>query len=153
MTCEECGVAREALGTKRICPETGKKFYDLGKEPIVSPYTGKSYPLSYFEEKVPEKVTRKEPASEPAAKKEPAKVEEEEIDEDDASGPEFISLEDADEDSDDSDSEDEEIPDIPDVDVDEDENEEEEDDVFLEEEEGDDDLSDVIGGVDGEEET
>jgi uncharacterized protein (TIGR02300 family) len=27
------------LGTKRTCPETGKKFYDLGKDPIVSPYT------------------------------------------------------------------------------------------------------------------
>ena len=36
-------------GTKREDPETGKKFYDLNKDPIVSPYTGKSYPRSYFE--------------------------------------------------------------------------------------------------------
>ena len=28
------------LGTKRICPTTGKRFYDLNKDPIVSPYTG-----------------------------------------------------------------------------------------------------------------
>jgi uncharacterized protein (TIGR02300 family) len=27
-------------GTKRICPATGKRFYDLNKDPIVSPYTG-----------------------------------------------------------------------------------------------------------------
>lgn len=28
-------------GTKRLCPETGKRFYDLGRTPAVSPYTGK----------------------------------------------------------------------------------------------------------------
>lgn len=27
-------------GTKRICPTTGKRFYDLGRSPVVSPYTG-----------------------------------------------------------------------------------------------------------------
>ncbi len=27
-------------GTKRICPTTGKRFYDLNANPIVSPYTG-----------------------------------------------------------------------------------------------------------------
>ena len=27
-------------GTKRICPTTGKRFYDLNRSPIVSPYTG-----------------------------------------------------------------------------------------------------------------
>ena len=37
-------------GTKREDPETGKKFYDLNKDPIVSPYTGKSYPRSFFEQ-------------------------------------------------------------------------------------------------------
>lgn len=42
-------MAKPNLGTKRVDPETGKKFYDLNKDPIVSPYTGKSYPLSYFE--------------------------------------------------------------------------------------------------------
>ena len=28
-------------GVKRVCPETGKRFYDLNKSPIISPYTGK----------------------------------------------------------------------------------------------------------------
>lgn len=27
-------------GAKRICPTTGKRFYDLNRSPIVSPYTG-----------------------------------------------------------------------------------------------------------------
>jgi len=27
-------------GTKRTCPTTGKRFYDLNRTPIVSPYTG-----------------------------------------------------------------------------------------------------------------
>ncbi len=31
---------KEEWGTKRICPTTGKRFYDLRKTPIVSPYTG-----------------------------------------------------------------------------------------------------------------
>lgn len=31
---------KEEWGTKRLCPETGKRFYDLNANPIVSPYTG-----------------------------------------------------------------------------------------------------------------
>lgn len=31
---------KEEWGVKRICPTTGKRFYDLNKSPIVSPYTG-----------------------------------------------------------------------------------------------------------------
>ncbi len=31
---------KEEWGTKRVCPTTGKRFYDLNKSPIVSPYTG-----------------------------------------------------------------------------------------------------------------
>ena len=31
---------KEEWGVKRICPTTGKRFYDLNKDPIVSPYTG-----------------------------------------------------------------------------------------------------------------
>ncbi|MEO0818672.1 MAG: TIGR02300 family protein [Pseudomonadota bacterium] len=42
-------MAKADLGTKRTCPETGKNFYDLNKDPIVSPYTGIEYPLSFFE--------------------------------------------------------------------------------------------------------
>jgi len=33
-------MAKEEWGVKRLCPTTGKRFYDLNKTPIVSPYTG-----------------------------------------------------------------------------------------------------------------
>ncbi len=31
---------KEGWGTKRVCLTSGKRFYDLNKNPIVSPYTG-----------------------------------------------------------------------------------------------------------------
>lgn len=31
---------KEEWGAKRVCPTTGKRFYDLNRDPIVSPYTG-----------------------------------------------------------------------------------------------------------------
>lgn len=75
-------MANPDLGAKRICPETGRKFYDLNKDPIVSPYTGQSYPRSYFEtvSAVPDVEDE---------------VEEKELDAEDA-GAELVSLEDAD---------------------------------------------------------
>ena len=33
---------KEEWGVKRLCPTTGKRFYDLNKDPIVSPYTGET---------------------------------------------------------------------------------------------------------------
>jgi len=30
---------KEEWGVKRLCPTTGKRFYDMNKDPIVSPYT------------------------------------------------------------------------------------------------------------------
>ena len=33
---------KEEWGTKRICPTSGKRFYDLNKKPIISPYTGET---------------------------------------------------------------------------------------------------------------
>ena len=148
---EVTAVAREALGTKRVCPETGKKFYDLNKDPIVSPYTGKTYPISYFEEVVIAKV-KKEPKAAAVAEDE-TESEDEIEDEDDA--PEFVSLEDADDDDTDDtvDDDDEDLPEIPDVDIEVEDDDDAEDDTFLEDEEEDDDLADVIGGgVEGDEE-
>lgn len=37
---------KEEWGTKRLCPTTGKRFYDLNKDPIVSPYTGEQVEVS-----------------------------------------------------------------------------------------------------------
>ncbi len=39
---------KEEWGTKRVCPETKKRFYDLGRDPIISPYTGIEYSLADF---------------------------------------------------------------------------------------------------------
>ncbi|MGR3623800.1 TIGR02300 family protein [Pseudophaeobacter sp.] len=36
----------EEWGVKRVCPTTGKRFYDLNKNPIVSPYTGEVVEMS-----------------------------------------------------------------------------------------------------------
>ncbi len=36
---------KEEWGVKRVCPTTGKRFYDLNKRPVVSPYTGEAVPL------------------------------------------------------------------------------------------------------------
>ena len=36
---------KEEWGVKRVCPTTGKRFYDLNKTPIISPYTGETVEL------------------------------------------------------------------------------------------------------------
>ena len=33
---------KEEWGVKRVCPTTGKRFYDMNRNPIVSPYTGEA---------------------------------------------------------------------------------------------------------------
>jgi len=81
-------VAKTELGTKRVCPETGRKFYDLGKTPVISPYTGKVVPIV-----VPvQSRSRPEPAT-PAPVR-PAPVAEVEI-APETTDAEFVSLEDA----------------------------------------------------------
>jgi uncharacterized protein (TIGR02300 family) len=122
-------VAKPELGTKRIDPETGRKFYDLNKDPIVSPYTGKSYPRSYFDSSAISSLKDEDEDE----------VVEKEIDaEDDA--PELVTLEEAD---DESKGAGDDLPDLDDDDV---ELDDEEDDTFLpDEEEEDDDVADIIG--------
>ena len=143
-------MAKANLGTKRVCPETGRKFYDLDKDPIVSPYTGKEYEISFFEGG--ESITAPKPdeAEEAVETKaaEDATTEEETVELDD-DAPEIISLDDAEDDDDDDDDGDDipDIPDIPDVDIDDDDDVAENDDTFLEDDDDDDNLSDVIVGV------
>lgn len=146
---EEIEVAREELGTKRVCPETGKKFYDLNKDPIVSPYTGKQYERSAFEVG---DSTKSKP-EETVAKPEPQVEEEvEETTGNDEDSPEIVSLEDAEESTEkETESDDEELPDIPDVELEVESEDESDDDAFLDDEDEDDDLSNVIGDVDDEE--
>jgi len=110
------------LGAKRTCPVTGKKFYDLGRDPIVSPYTGQSYPRTYFD---------------PQPKIAKVEAEDDEIEVDAATTPDMVSLEEADT-ADDAKA-------APDDDIDI----EDDDDTFLEQEEDEDD-SDVSDLIDGD---
>lgn len=135
-------MAKPELGTKRVDPETGRKFYDLNKDPIVSPYTGKSYPLSFFEADVK------------AEEEEEPEVEEAEAETED--GAEVVSLEEAEEEDVSAD-----LPADPNVDDDSDDDvielddDSEEDDTFLatDEDDEDDDVSDIIKVGSDDEET
>jgi uncharacterized protein (TIGR02300 family) len=136
-------VAKPELGTKRVCPTTGRKFYDLNKDPIVSPYSGESFPRSLFEPQIRGRV---------AEKVRPGK-EEAELEVETTEDVEIISLEEADEDNDgrkvakpvdtDDDLDDDIVADDDD-----------EDDAFLtDDEDADDDVSDLIeGDLKGDEE-
>ncbi len=122
-------MAKAELGTKRTDPDTGKKFYDLNRDPVVSPYTGKSWPMSFFAE------------NSAAIKMEEAAEDEDDIKEVDSESQEaeVVSLEEAD-----GDNNGDDIPDMgddDDVDIGDDE-----DDTFLEQEdEDDDDMTGIIG--------
>lgn len=129
-------VAKPELGTKRVCPVTGRKFYDLNKDPIVSPYTGQAYPRAMFE-----------PQAKAAAPK-PEADEEEETEAADGAV-ELVSLDEADAEASEKDAV---VTSEDDIEV-EDVGSDDEDDTFLEEdEEGDDDVSDLIDGdIEGDE--
>jgi uncharacterized protein (TIGR02300 family) len=137
-------VAKTDLGTKRVCPDTGRKFYDLGKTPVISPYTGKIVPIV-----VPvQSRSRPEPARPvPAAETETLVPETQDA--------EFVSLEDAEAEQQGGKkkvtaggdpAEDDEI---------EGDDESLDDAAFIEEQEdGDPDVTDIIGdGIEKEEET
>jgi uncharacterized protein (TIGR02300 family) len=137
-------VAKSDLGTKRICPTTGKKFYDLNKSPVISPYTGEVVPIAPV---APPRAMRGEAARAAAASPvapEPAETEER-----------MVSLEEADAEENTGkvkavvpESED-------DIEVDETiEDDEDDDSTFIaDDEEGDEDVTDIIGDVSGDEET
>ena len=138
-------MAKSELGTKRVCPDTGRKFYDLNKTPVVSPYTGKIVPIVVA-------PTRSRPEAAAARAVAPVPAEAEVAPE--AAETELVSLEDAEAEQQggakpaaaaDVDTEDE------DVELDE----SLDDAAFIEEEEeGDEDVTDIIGdGIEKEDET
>ncbi|MET3601662.1 TIGR02300 family protein [Martelella mangrovi] len=127
-------MAKAELGTKRTCPDTGKKFYDLNKDPVVSPYSGNSWPLTYFEDTASIAVVESE--------------EEEEVAEVDAENNEGAmgTIEASDDDSPSDNIPNVDGDDDDDVDVDDDDN------TFLEtDDDDDDDVSDIIGVSDDDE--
>jgi uncharacterized protein (TIGR02300 family) len=122
---EATQVVKPQLGTKRIDPETGRKFYDLNKDPVVSPYTGTSYPRSYFESGDP--IVEEEPEEEKELDAETETVE-------------VVSLEEADEEAKADDEVPAELADDEEVDLGDDD-----EDTFLEaEEEEEEDVGDIV---------
>jgi uncharacterized protein (TIGR02300 family) len=135
-------VAKPDLGTKRICPVTGRKFYDLNQSPVISPYTGEVVPID-----VP--ATRGRPDS--AAARAAAAKAAEEADAPAVQDAEFVSLEEAD-----AEASGAKVGAVPDTDEEDDTPIADEDDTtFLEEtEDENEDVSDIIGGdIENEEET
>jgi uncharacterized protein (TIGR02300 family) len=141
-------VAKSDLGTKRICPTTGKKFYDLNKNPVISPYTGEVVPIAPV---APPRAARGEAAARAAAASATAAADMPEP----AEAEELVSLEEADA---------EEntgkvkavVPETEDdIEIDETiEDDDDDDSTFIpDEEEGDEDVTDIIGDVGGDEET
>jgi uncharacterized protein (TIGR02300 family) len=141
-------VAKADLGTKRICPTTGKKFYDLNKSPVISPYTGEVVPIAPI---APPRAARGDAARAAAAASATAAADMPEA----AEAEELVSLEEADAEENTGkvkavvpESED-------DIEIDETiEDDDDDDSTFIpDEEEGDEDVTDIIGAVGGDEET
>jgi uncharacterized protein (TIGR02300 family) len=135
-------VAKPDLGTKRVCPTTGKKFYDLNKNPVISPYTGEVVPIAPV---APVRTTRGDVRAGPTADTAQEPIEAEEL----------VPLEEADAEENTGkvkavvpESED-------DIEIDETlEDDDDDDSTFIaDEEEGDEDVTDIIGDVGGDEET
>ncbi len=140
-------MAKTELGTKRVCPETGRKFYDLGKTPVISPYTGKVVPIVL----PTQSRSRPEPATTAPAR--PAPVVEAEAIVPETADAEFVSLEDAEAEQQGKKPADGAAAAGEEVEIEADESLD--DAAFIEEqEEGDPDVTDIIGdGIEKEEET
>lgn len=129
-------MAKAELGTKRLCANCGAKFYDLNKDPIVCPKCQTVMQLAA--------VTRARPEAARAAEEEAVVPETQEA--------EFVSLEEADAEAQGKKQPDGEAVEGADEDI-ELEDEPIDDAAFIEEqEEGDEDVADIIGDVDNEEE-
>jgi uncharacterized protein (TIGR02300 family) len=133
-------VAKPELGTKRVCPDTGRKFYDLNKEPAISPYTGKVVPVEVATTRArpePAAAQRAAAAAPPAAAEEAATPEPQET--------EFVSLEDAEAEQQGAKGAVETTE--PDIEEDVEMDESLDDATFIEEQEEEDaDVTDIIGG-------
>ena len=137
-------MAKPELGTKRVCPDTGRKFYDLNKDPVISPYTGKVVPVEASTARArPEQPAAPAPRA-PAAAEEVAAPEPQEA--------EFVSLEEAEAEAQGSKTAVETAE--PDIEEEVEMDESLDDAAFIEEQEEEDaDVTDIIGGdIENEEE-
>lgn len=138
-------MAKSELGTKRICPTTGKKFYDLNKTPVISPYTGEVVPIV-----VAPVRGRGEAARAAASAPSPSDATPE------AETEELVSLEEADAEENSGKVKKAVVPESEDdIEIDDSLDDDEDDDstFIADEEEGDEDVTDIIGDVGDDEET
>jgi uncharacterized protein (TIGR02300 family) len=136
-------VAKPELGTKRLCNSCGVKFYDLNKDPIVCPKCATVMQVAAVARARPDTAAMRSPATAP---------EEEEV-VPETTDAEFVSLEDADAEAAGKKPAEGEAIEGAEDDV-EIEDEGMDDATFIEEqEEEDEDVTDIIGEVDDEEET
>ena len=139
-------MAKPELGTKRLCGNCGAKFYDLSKDPIVCPKCHTVLELVTVNARA-----RPEPAAAPAHAAAPAP--EEEVAAPETAEAEFVSLEEADAESQGKKAPEGEAAEGAEEEV-EIEVEGMDDATFIDEqEEGDEDVTDIIGDRDDEEET
>jgi len=140
-------VAKPELGTKRLCANCGAKFYDLSKNPIVCPKCHTVMELAAVSPR-----TRPDPAA--AARAAPAPAPEEEVVTPEVADTEFVSLEEADAEAQGKKPDEAEAAEGTEEEVEIEEDESMDDATFIEEqEEGDEDVTDIIGDVDDEEES
>jgi len=134
-------VAKPELGTKRLCAECGAKFYDLNKDPITCPKCSTVFVVA----PVPTRG-RPEPVAAPVRAAAPA----EEAVVPETPEAEFVSLEDAD-----AEAQGTKVPALEGEGEEEVELDETMDDAALieEQEEGDADVTDIIGEREADEET
>lgn len=92
---------KEEWGVKRVCPTTGKRFYDLNKSPVVSPYTGEVVDIDAARRKGPAIETKQpsKPKAKANALAEDAETDNDILGDDDDSELEGDLLEDDDDDS------------------------------------------------------
>ena len=80
-------LAKTELGTKRICPNCGAKYYDLNRNPIICPRCGTQFELAAVTTRARAPAPKPVPVEEPEAEKELIEtVSLEEADEEAASG-------------------------------------------------------------------
>ena len=140
-------MAKSDLGTKRICPTTGKKFYDLNKSPVISPYTGEVVPIAPV---APPRMARGDAARASAAAAAAAEATPEPVE-----AEELVPLEEAD--AEENTGKVKSVVPESEDDIETDETIEDDDDddstFIADEEEGDEDVTDIIGDVGSDEET
>ncbi|TBW39188.1 TIGR02300 family protein [Siculibacillus lacustris] len=123
-------MVKPELGTKRLCPNCGTKYYDLDRDPILCPKCGTAFTAAAVQLRA----------------KAVAPVEEDEVEVEEAPAVDFVSLEEADAEV----AGGEEVPEIEDEEIAD--IEVPDDDTFLEPEDDDEDIDGIDIDVAGEDE-